>query len=109
MNTLVTAQATSGKDANSDYPLSPRIIFDSGATTAMLPATTPLDKRTPASVRISLSNGMPVYATHRGVLTLPTQSGAPLQLKALEVPSFPAGLLAVRDIAAQHPVLFQER
>jgi hypothetical protein len=32
-----------------------------------------------------------------------------LQLKALEVPSFPAGLLAVRDIAAQHPVLFQER
>jgi hypothetical protein len=36
-------------------------------------------------------------------------SGAPLQLKALEVPSFPAGLLAVRDIAAQHLVLSQER
>jgi hypothetical protein len=32
-----------------------------------------------------------------------------LQLKALEVPSFPAGLLVVRDIAAQHPVLCQER
>jgi hypothetical protein len=98
-----------GKDATSDYPLSPRIIFDSGATTTMLPATTHLDKRTPASVRISLPNGTAVYATHRGVLTLPTQSGAPLQLKAMEVPSFPAGLLAVRDIAAQHPVLVQER
>jgi hypothetical protein len=32
-----------------------------------------------------------------------------MQLKALEVPSFPAGPLAVRDIAAHHPVLFQER
>jgi hypothetical protein len=33
---LLTAQATSGKDANSDYPLSPSIIFDSGATATML-------------------------------------------------------------------------
>jgi hypothetical protein len=75
----------------------------------VLPATNPLDKRTPSSVRISLANGTPVYATHRGVLTLPTQSGAPLQLKALEVPSFPAGIIAARDIATQHPVLFQDR
>jgi hypothetical protein len=55
--TLLAAQATSGKDATSDYPLSPRIIFDSDARTTILPATTPLDKRTPASVRISLANG----------------------------------------------------
>jgi hypothetical protein len=75
---LLTAQATSGKDVTSDYPLSPRIIFDPGTTTTMLPATTPLDKRTPTSVRISLANGTPVYATHSGVLTLTTQSGAPL-------------------------------
>jgi hypothetical protein len=54
---LLAAQATSGKDATSDYPLSPRIIFDSSATTTMLPATTPIDKRTHASVRISLANG----------------------------------------------------
>jgi hypothetical protein len=58
---LLTAQATSGKDATSDSPLSPRIIFDSGATTTMLPATTPLDKRTPTSVRISLANGTLVW------------------------------------------------
>jgi hypothetical protein len=54
---LLTAQATSGKDATSDSPLSPRIIFDSGATTTMLPVATPLDNRTPTSVRISLANG----------------------------------------------------
>jgi hypothetical protein len=106
---LLNAQATSGKDAIPDYSLWPRIIFDSGATTTMLLATTPLEKRTPTSVRISLPIGTPEYATHHGVLTIPMQSGAPLQLKALEVPSFPAGLFAVRDIASQHPALFQER
>jgi hypothetical protein len=73
---VLATQAASGKGATSDYSLSRHIIFDSGATTTMLPATTPLDKRTPASVRIFLANGTPVYATRRGVLTLPTKSGA---------------------------------
>jgi hypothetical protein len=75
---LLAAQATSGKDATFDYPLLPRMVFDFGTTTTMLPATTPLEKHTPASVRISLASRTPVYATHRGVLTLPTMSGAPL-------------------------------
>jgi hypothetical protein len=68
---LLAAQATTGRDATSDYPISPRIIFDSGAMATMLPATTPLHKRTLASERIPFANGTPVYATHRGVLTLP--------------------------------------
>jgi hypothetical protein len=97
---LLTAQATSGKDVTSDSPLSPRIIFDSGATTTMLPVTTLLDKRTPTSVRISLAKGADIRDTSQRPHST-RAVGCSIAAEGTRGPVVPSGLLAVRDIAAQ--------